>query len=178
MNIETERIIIRDFTGNDVYDLQEILGDAETMKHCEPAYSLQKTAAFLEDFCIRKKAAVAAVHKESRKLIGYILFHQLEEGEYEIGWFFNRHYWGQGYAFEACKAVMDEAFSRLNARRIFAETTDPTQSVSLMKKLGMKPEPIQLSPLAYSTGNRAVLYVYGMNAEEWLVEKNSVKDDC
>ena len=36
MNIETGRMIIRDFTMNDINDMQDILGDAETMKNCEP----------------------------------------------------------------------------------------------------------------------------------------------
>ena len=44
MNIITGRMIIRDFTMNDINDMQDILGDAETMKNCEPAYTIEKTA--------------------------------------------------------------------------------------------------------------------------------------
>ena len=49
MNIETGRMIIRDFTMNDINDMQDILGDAETMKNCEPAYTIEKTADFLQN---------------------------------------------------------------------------------------------------------------------------------
>ena len=52
MNIKTDRMIIRDFTMNDINDMQDILGDAETMKNCEPAYTIEKTADFLQKFCI------------------------------------------------------------------------------------------------------------------------------
>lgn len=162
MYIETPRMIVRDFQLNDVKDLQEILGDTETMKNCEPAYSLDKTTDFLQKFCIEKKAAVAAVHKESNKTIGYILFNDSEKDVYEMGWFFNRNYWRQGYAYEACKAVIDYAFEALHAHKIFAETIDGEKSVNLMKKLGMKLEGIQRSQVKDNSGNWADLYFYGI----------------
>lgn len=46
MYIETGRMIIRDFTMDDLNDMHEILGDDETMKNCEPAYTIEKTADF------------------------------------------------------------------------------------------------------------------------------------
>ena len=162
MYIRTARMIVRDFQMNDVNDLQEILGDNETMKNCEPAYSLEKTINFLQKFCIEKKAAVAAVHKERNKMIGYILFNASDKDVYEIGWFFNRNYWRQGYAFEACKAVIDYAFDDLNAHKIFAETIDGEKSVNLMKKLGMKLEGIQRNQVKDNSGNWADLYFYGI----------------
>ena len=97
MRIETDRLIIREFTMADANDLQEILGDEETMKNCEPAYTTEKTADFLQTFCIGKQGAVAAVHKAAGKVIGYLLFRPFGEGVYEIGWFFNRAFWRQGW---------------------------------------------------------------------------------
>ena len=137
MDLETKRLIIRDFKPEDASDLQEILGDAQTMAGCEPPYSPEKTRDFLERFCIGRAGAVAAVRKDSGKLIGYILFNRQPDGAYEIGWFFNRAYWRQGYAYEACQAVMDHAFERMGVGKIFAETADPVRSAGLMKKLGM-----------------------------------------
>ena len=165
MNIETDRIVIRDFTMNDINDMQDILGDAETMKNCEPAYTIEKTAYFLQKFCIEKKGAVAAIHKETAKLIGYILFNELEKGVYEIGWIFNRNFWRQGFAYESCKAVIDYAFDKMNAHKVFAETIDGIKSVNLMKKLGMKPEGIQRSQTKDNFGNWADLYLYGILSE-------------
>lgn len=162
MYIETQRMCVRDFTMDDVHDLQDILGDAQVMKNCEPAYTLEKTTNFLSEFCIGKRGAVAAVHKESGKLIGYILFHALEEGVYEIGWFFNKSFWRQGYAHEACKAVIDYAFRELGAHKIFAESIDGVKSVGLMKKLGMQLEGIQRSQTKDGDGNWADLYFYGL----------------
>ncbi len=159
-SIETIRLTIRDFTLEDAKDLHKILGDAETMRNCEPPYDFEKTKDFLESFCIGRHGAVAAVEKQSQKLIGYILFNELEPGAYEIGWLFNRSYWRQGYAYEACKAVVDYAFCELNAHKVFSETVDSVKSVGLMKKLGMTFEGIEKT-------NGAALFCYGLLREKW-----------
>lgn len=168
MYLETPRMIVRDFEINDRNDLQEILGDEETMRSSEPPYTMAKTAEFLQNFCIDRKAAVAAVHRESGKVIGYILFHSLLDGVYEMGWFFNRNYWRSGYAYESCKAVMDYAFECLGAHKIFAETIDGVKSVPLMKKLGMKLEGTQRSQIKDGLGNWADLFLYGILEKDWL----------
>ena len=166
MNIETGRMVIRDFTMQDINDVQDILGDAETMKNCEPAYTIEKTADFLQRFCIEKRGAAAAVHKETAKVIGYILFSEIGEGVYEIGWIFNRNFWRQGFAYESCQAVMDYAFDKMNAHKVFAETIDEMKSVNLMKKLGMKPEGIQRSQTKDNCGHWADVYLYGILSED------------
>ena len=166
MHIETDRMVIRDFTMDDLKDLYDILGDDETMKNCEPAYTIEKTADFLQKFCIDKKSAIAAVHKETDKVIGYILFKEYYEEVYEIGWIYNKDYWRQGYAFESCKAVIDYAFNSMNIHKIFAESIDGIKSVGLMKKLGMKLEGIQRSQTKDKLGNWADLYFYGILAED------------
>ncbi|MCM1047296.1 MAG: GNAT family N-acetyltransferase [Clostridiales bacterium] len=169
MHIETQRMFIRDYTMNDVKDLHDIFGDAEVMKNCEPAYDLEKTSHFLSEFCIEKRGAVAAVHKDSGKLIGYILFKSgvYDESVYEIAWIFNRDFWRQGYAYESCKAVIDYAFNELDAHKIFAETIDSVKSVGLMKKLGMQLEGIQRSQTKDNDGNWADLYFYGIFKDGW-----------
>ena len=167
MYIETPRMIIRDFIPEDAADLQKILGDDETMKNCEPAYDFEKTEKFLTSFCIGRKGAVAAVHKESSKMIGYILFNEIDEGIYELGWIFNRSFWRQGYAYESCKAVIDYAFGELKAHKVFAETIDAVKSVGLMQKLGMQLEGVQQSQTKDAQGNWADLYFYGLLADDW-----------
>lgn len=166
MHIETPRMTIRNFVPEDAADLHEILGDKETMEYCEPAYSFEKTKEFLHSFCIGRKGAVAAVHKESGRLIGYILFSQQGDGVYEMGWFFHRSFWRQGYAYESCKAVIDYAFGELKAHKIVAETIDTVKSAGLMRKLDMQLEGIQRSQTQDLHGNWADLYFYGLLEED------------
>lgn len=162
MYIETDRLIIRDFCLNDTDDLQEILGDDETMKFCEPPYSIEQTEQFLKNFCIERKGAAAAVLKKTNKVIGYILFNPSEQDIYEIGWFFNKKYWGNGYTYEACSEIIKVAFDELGAHKIFAETIDTVKSVNLMKKLGMSLEGVQRSHTKDYLNNWTDIYLYGI----------------
>ena len=106
------------------------------------------------------------MHKDTNKVIGYILFNEYDEEVYEMGWIYNKDYWRQGYAFESCKAVIDYAFNSMNIQKIFAEAIDGIKSVGLMKKLGMKLEGIQRSQTKDNFGNWADLYLYGILAED------------
>ncbi len=165
-------MIIRDFAPEDAADLHDIFGDDVTMENCEPAYDFEKTKEFLTSFCIGQNGAVAAVHKESGKMIGYILFNEVNEGVYEMGWIYNRNFWRQGLAFESCKAVIDYAFVELKAHKVFAETIDVVKSVGLMNKLGMRLEGIQRSQTKDNHGNWADLYFYGLREEDWRKHEN------
>lgn len=51
MQIEMKRVVIRSYTMKDVKDLHAILGNAEVMRNCEPAYSFGKTSRFLSKQC-------------------------------------------------------------------------------------------------------------------------------
>ena len=159
MTLETERLMIRPFASEDLQDLQEILGDAETMQFCEPPYDLAKTKAFLHDFCIARQGALAAMRKDTGKVIGYILFKDFGEGVFEAGWFINRSVWRMGYAYEAVSAVFARAFAN-GAKRIFAETIDTVKSVALMEKLGMKLSEVQKGEATDLNGAACDMYVY------------------
>ena len=164
MHIVTDRLIIRDFRISDVNDLHEILGDSETMKYCEPAYSFEHTKMFLQDFCIAQNGAFAVVHKYSQKVIGYVLFKAWEATVYEIGWIFNKNYWRQGYAYEACSNIVGYAFEKLNASKLVAETIDTQKSIGLMEKLGMSLQEVQKNAVKDTCGNLADMYIYGITS--------------
>lgn len=172
MRMETNRLVIREFAPDDLSDLHDIFGDDETMQNVEPAYTLEKTRDFLHSFCIGKKGALAAVDKESSRLIGYILFKEYEPSVYEIGWIFNRKFWRMGYAWEACSTVIGHGFKHLNAHKIFAEAIDPLKSVGLMKKLGMQLEGVQRLQTKDHLGNWADLYFYGLLAHEYTAQNH------
>jgi len=109
MYLETNRMVLRNFSAEDLNDFHEIFGDAETMKHLEPPYSKKAAKKFLLNFCIKRKPkpAFAAVLKETGKVIGYVLFKSVDEPEiYEIAWIFNKSYWRCGYAYEICNRLI------------------------------------------------------------------------
>jgi RimJ/RimL family protein N-acetyltransferase len=60
----------------------------------------------------------------------------------EIGWRLARVYWGQGYAREAARAVIDDGFGRLGLDEIVAFTVPANRrSWRLMQQLGMTRDP-------------------------------------
>lgn len=165
MYICTPRLVIRDYQPSDWQDLYEIFSDTIVMKECEPAYTEEQTKESLAYF-IEKDIAYAVVLADSRKVIGHALFAQLpppdEKGIYEIGWIYNRNYWGQGYAYEASKALIDYGFQKLNLHKVSAETIDPVKSVGLMKKLGMSHEGTFRAHTKDLDGNWTDLYWYAI----------------
>lgn len=165
MRIVTERLIVRDFLISDASDLHEILGDTETMKYCEHAYSYGQTQKFLQDFCIAQNGAFAVVHKDKQKVIGYILFKAWETSVYELGWIFNKNFWRQGYAYEACSSIISYAFENMNVNKVVAETIDTQKSIGLMKKLGMKLAEIQKDAAKDIFGKPTDMYVYEISNE-------------
>jgi len=174
MYLETERLILRDFTVEDLEDFHEIFGDPEVMKNAELPYDLKKSKRFLKDFCIKRnpKGGFAAVLKETGKVIGYVLFCPVDEPEiYEIGWIFNKNYWRKGYAYEICDRLISYGFEELELHKIYANAIDTEKSVALMKKLGMQSEGIQKKHTKSNEGNWCDLHLYAILGEDYFLVK-------
>lgn len=73
-------------------------------------------------------------------MIGNVYLGKRDFNSLEIGYVFNQNYWGNGYAKESCKALINNAFSE-RIHRIFAEC-DPMNSSSwkLLEVLGFQKE--------------------------------------
>lgn len=73
----------------------------------------------------------------SNELIGCCGLRPYNEGKYEIGFHLRPKFWGQGYAMEAAKAVIDYAFSVLKAEGLFAgHNPNNIASSKVLRKLG------------------------------------------
>jgi RimJ/RimL family protein N-acetyltransferase len=81
--------------------------------------------------------------KKTQEVIGMIALMQLRDGEkltqdYEIGWHLKQAVWGQGYATEAAKAVLEYGFNSLKLRVIYAVVhPENAASVRVVQRLGM-----------------------------------------
>lgn len=138
--IETPRLILRGFREDDLQDLFEYLSDEEVVRF-EP-YAPMTIDEVREnlDWRISTVEMVAVELKKSGKMIGNVYLGKRDFDALEIGYVFNKHYWGQGYARESCDALIKKAFSE-NIHRIFAEC-DPcnTASWKLLEGLGFTRE--------------------------------------
>ncbi len=151
MRLETERIILRPLEMDDVSDLLEYQSDAQTVAFIPWP---QRTREQVIDALVKSIAATdfekdedyklfAWVLKDSGKVIGQsnISIKSKAHQRAEIGWVINPVYSGEGYAFEATKALISLAFTELGFRRVIAYIDQRnTRSIVLANKLGMRLE--------------------------------------
>ncbi len=125
---ETERLILRRYQKEDVQDLFEYLSDKEVVKY-EPykPQTFDETQKNLE-WRICTDEMIAVELKNCHKMIGNVYMGKRDFQALEIGYVFNRNYWGFGYAAESCKALIKQAFSN-GVHRIYAEC-DPNNKSS------------------------------------------------
>lgn len=137
---ETERLILRRYKKEDLQDLFEYLSDKDVVE-----YEPYKTMTFDEakenlEWRIGTEEMIAVELKSSHKMIGNVYLGKRDFEALEIGYVFNRNYWGNGYATESCKALIQKAFSN-GVHRIYAEC-DPLNENSwkLLESLGFRRE--------------------------------------
>ena len=137
---ETERLILRRYKKEDLQDLFEYLSDKDVVE-----YEPYKTMTFDEakenlEWRIGTEEMIAVELKSSHKMIGNVYLGKRDFETLEIGYVFNRNYWGNGYAAESCKALIQRAFSN-GIHRIYAEC-DPRNKNSwkLLEALGFRRE--------------------------------------
>ena len=137
---ETRRLILRRYKEEDLPDLFEYLSDPEVVE-----YEPHKPLTFDEakenlEWRIGTDEMIAGELKSSHKMIGNVYMGKRDFDALEAGYVFNRSFWGQGYAFESCQALIQQAFSA-GCHRIYAEC-DPrnTRSWRLLEALGFQRE--------------------------------------
>lgn len=137
---ETERLILRSYKEEDVQDLFEYLSDNEVVKY-EPykPMTFDETRENLE-WRMGTDEMIAVELKNSRKMIGNVYMGRRDFEALEIGYVFNRNYWGHGYAAESCRALIQQAFAN-GIHRIYANCDPDNQSSwKLLEALGFRRE--------------------------------------
>ena len=137
---ESERLILRRYKKDDMMDLFEYLSDKEVVKY-EPykPLSFDETKENLE-WRIGTDEMIAVELKNMHKMIGNVYMGKRDFEALEIGYVFNQNYWGNGYAAESCKALIQQAFSN-GVHRIYAECDpDNKNSWKLLEALEFQRE--------------------------------------
>ena len=148
MFIETERLLMRPPTRDDLPALVRLRSDEEVSRYLGgPAMQSPELIDKRLDFyigCLARYgfAAGALLSKSDGEMIGWGGLQPLEEtGEIEVGYSFARAHWGRGYATEMAAAWLRYGFERAGLARIVAVAVpENTASRRVMEKLGMKYE--------------------------------------
>jgi ribosomal-protein-alanine N-acetyltransferase len=147
--IRTDRLLLRDFAPSDL-----------------PAYARLRAHPLLQRFCPEEDAGYGkaeellrlflawsqerprfgyqlAIVLPSRGVIGSVGVRVTRESERQgsFGCELDAHYWGDGYAYEASRAVIGYGFEELGLHRICAEVIEENAAaVGLAERLGMRRE--------------------------------------
>lgn len=138
--METERLILRRYKIEDLLDFYEYIS-SETVVKYEPYKPMTLEQAEEElNKRIENDEFIAVELKENHKLIGNVYLGKRDFHALELGYVFNNLYGKQGYATEACKELIRQAFDR-GVHRIYAEC-DPENKDSwhLLEHLGFSNE--------------------------------------
>ena len=147
--LETERLILRTFTRDDLDEHAATLGDEEVMRHIggKPMNredSWRRLLSGLGMWSLIGMGPWAVELKSDGRLVGHCGFFQFERdmkpkilGEPEMGWIFDRSVHGQGVAFEACSAALRWAEVEIGASSYPAIIDlENAPSIKLAERLG------------------------------------------
>ena len=147
--LETERLILRQFTMADVDNLVELDSDPEVMFHITGGVPTSRDEIetdllpwFIEYY--RKYSGYgfwAVVEKRTGEFIGWFHFRPAPDhpcDEPELGYRFRKSAWGKGYGTEGSVALIDKGFAELGVQRVLAEAmVVNAASWRVMEKCGM-----------------------------------------
>ncbi len=143
--LETERLLIRPFTLDDLPRLIEMRADPEVSKYLggrqlQNADALAKRVEVYID-CTEKFGfgMSAMIWKETGELIGWSGLQPLDgTPEIEVGYGMIKDFWGKGIGYECAKAWLEFGFNEKGLERIVA-VAYPENKISwrIMEKLGM-----------------------------------------
>lgn len=148
--LETERLILRHLTLEDLEDLYKLYQDPEIRRYFpEGMLTLEETREELEWHINGhprhpELGLWATVHKETEKFIGRcgLLPWEIDGTlEVEIAYLIDKSFWGQGLATEAAAGILKYGFEKLNLPRLIC-LIDPDNIASqkVAERIGMKLE--------------------------------------
>jgi ribosomal-protein-alanine N-acetyltransferase len=150
--IETERLVFRKFTPDDLPKLIEQRSDPEVNKYLGGT-RLQNPEALAKrlDFyisCYDKFGFgnCAMIWKPTGEMIGSAGLQPLEDsGEIEVGYNMIKEFWGRGIGTEAARGWLEYGFNTAGLERIVAVAIEGNRaSTHIMEKLGMRYEKTEL----------------------------------
>ena len=147
--LETPRLVLRQFTGDDVDNLFSLNGDPEVMRYLTggkptPRETIRDEIIPLHLGVYRRLDRLGTWAAESAATREFLGWFHLRPGpgdditNVELGYRLRPPAWNQGYASEGSRALIDLGFAGLGVARVFAQTmTVNAASRRVMEKCGL-----------------------------------------
>lgn len=145
--LETSRLLLRRFRGDDLAAYAAMCADPEVMRYIGTGATLttQETwrsiAGMLGHWELLGYGMWAAEEKASGRLVGRVGFIDPPGWPgFELGWLLGREHWGRGYALEGARAALGHAFGALRRERVISLIRPGNErSVRVAERLGARP---------------------------------------
>jgi RimJ/RimL family protein N-acetyltransferase len=181
--VTTARLRLRPLTTDDIPDLLAYRGDPEVCRYLpfEPmtrdllASRIAGDLGRSEISGEGQAMTLGAERISDGRVIGDVVlfFHSARHAGGEIGYAFHPDVAGQGFAAEACTAVLDLAYEELGLHRMVANMHARNHaSMRLAVRLGMRPEAHHVSCEMFK-GEWTDLLVYAMLDDEWRARRDT-----
>lgn len=145
--IETQRLILRCLTDEDLVKFSLINSDPQVMEYFPSIIDERTTMKMIrneqETFSREGYCLFACVLKENEAFIGFVGLHEVGINApfvpaVEVGWRLAKEHWNQGYATEAALAVINFGFSEIGLLEIVSFTSCLNKaSIRVMEKCGL-----------------------------------------
>ena len=147
--LETDRLVLREFTPDDVDAIVELDSDPEVMHFITGGLPTPEAEVrdevlpyWLAFYPRGEGFGFWAVHeKATDRFAGWFHFRPQrgDDRGVELGYRLRREFWGLGYATEGSRALIHKGFTELKVDRVYAETmTVNTASRRVMEKAGLR----------------------------------------
>ncbi len=176
MRITTARLILREFAIDDWPDVLAYQLDPRYLRFYPWT---DRTEADVRDFVQmfldqqgqqpRRKFQLAITLPDSGRLIGSCGIRRKPENDWEadIGYELAPNNWGQGYATEAARAIVEIGFRELKLHRVSSWCiADNTASARVLERVGLRLEG-RLRENEYFKGRWWDTLLYGLLESEW-----------
>lgn len=154
LKLVTERLIIRPYIKEDVKNLYETLNNENVLKHIpEESISIEQAqnainwliSNYDQGLDSDYKYSFAIELKETKDYVGWCGFGYLDydKRQKEVYFTLNSKYWGQGFATEASKVLIEYIFNELKLEKLVAVVKPGNKgSQRVIEKIGFKYEGI------------------------------------
>ena len=174
MQLQTDRLILREYTSEDFDSLYEILSDPDTMKHYPKPFDEERVRHWiawnLDNYAVFGFGLWAVVLRETGKLIGDCgITMQTINGKIrpEIGYHIHKDYQRRGYATEAAACCMDYVFENTPFGAVFSymkHTNVASYTVALKNGMQLVEE--------YADPVNTVSRAYAITRSEWQARRH------
>jgi RimJ/RimL family protein N-acetyltransferase len=181
--LRSERLLLRDFRGDDFEAVHAYATDLEVVRYMTWG---PNSEADTRDFLKRAQSHVqvdprvgfelAVIRERSDDLIGGVGLH-VDGFKAMLGYCFARFAWGQGYATEAARVLVDFGFTSLGLHRVWA-CCDPENpgSIGVLRKLGMRQEG-HLKQDCRVRGEWRDNLLFAILEDEWHAGRGAIESD-